>query len=146
MPTRNGHGFALVEILIAMTIALLTLSALVHLQRELIRTGLTARELGAAAALAEDRSESLLSQARGGFAAPAGGAEQTALEPGGAEGLYSRSWSSIASDRAADFEVTVEWPSGGDGRLDVRISSASELAGALASGYATVGRKSLPAP
>jgi prepilin-type N-terminal cleavage/methylation domain-containing protein len=134
---REHCGFALVEVLVAAAVAALVVAALIHLQIELRRAGSLAIERGIAAALAEGRSEGLLSQSRAGFAPPDDGGDDI--------DLYARRWSMSSSNRAVTLAVEVSWPEP-EPVHEIRLTSASETAAALASGYAAVTRHPMAPP
>ena len=143
---QSPGGFVLVEVLVAAVIALLMLAALIQFQIDLGRTRVLAVERGTAAALAEDRIETLLSQSRAGLTPPDGGADR----PGSSDSeetadLYARAWAVAAGPRLVDLEVRVSWP---EPALEygVDLLGASEIAAALASGHAAIPPGPLPPP
>lgn len=144
---RRGRqrGFLLLEVLIALLIVTLALSALIRLQIEIRQTGNAAGEHALALGLAVDRLEDLTSMVRSSTTpGPLSGLEVLSTGPDGeplpAAVIYHREWVMSPGDGVMQIDVTVDWP-GRDGRQQ-RIMLSTRAQPAAAHGSALLA----PAP
>lgn len=135
---RHVAGFLLIEVLVALMIAAIALSALVRFQVELYRAGALASQRADALMIASGQMESLQAGVRAGMLTPSGGTDsvQTApdAEPLSSGAVYVREWSLTAADGILLIDVMVRWD-GADSRDHVvALSSAAQPHAALAAG------------
>jgi prepilin-type N-terminal cleavage/methylation domain-containing protein len=108
---RRSAGFTLFETLVALTILAFALAGLSMLMIGNIKTGLEARRLTAAGALAQQKLEDL--RAVGYDAATSSSSNETLSESGGSTGVtpFTRSWT-VATGTVSgtkNVTVTVAW-------------------------------------
>lgn len=131
-------GFLLIEVMIALAVAAVTLSALIRFQVDLYHAGALAAQRADALAIAASRIEALQSAVRAGDFPPESGVEIVQAMPDGeslASGIaYVREWTVTAADGVLLIDVTARWV-GGEGLAHVvALSSAAVPAAALVSG------------
>ncbi len=126
-------GFLLIEVLVALAIAAVTLAALVRFQVDLYRAGAQAAQRADALTVAASHIEALQGAVRAGGLPPERGVEMVHASPDGeplASGIiYVREWTLTASDGVLLIDVTARWE-GGDGLAHVVALSSAALPGA----------------